>query len=122
MGWQGLNSLASAHPDPRIAKVQRDGHCHEAVMWYVHHLTAEMKEILRSSGVKLPMLAPMHHGQGICSELDDESAIKICDSYQEKVTCASSIPMSFLQMQKDQLRPVSQDHFFLALVDVIRDL
>ena len=86
---------------------------------YVHHLTEEMKEILRSSGVKLPLLAPMHHGQaslhshlvksllsgadlptltpmhnghsylhpqGICSELDDESAIRICDSYQEKVT------------------------------------
>ena len=82
---------------------------------YVHHLTEEMKEILRSSGVKLPLLAPMHHGQashlvksllsgadlptltpmhnghsylhpqGICSELDDESAIRICDSYQEKV-------------------------------------
>merc|ERR1719370_1482814 len=48
LNWQGLNSLASAHPDPRIAKVQRDGHCHEAVMWYVHHLTEEMKEILRS--------------------------------------------------------------------------
>ena len=30
---------------------------------YVHHLTEEMKEILRSSGVKLPLLAPMHHGQ-----------------------------------------------------------
>ena len=33
LNWRGLNSLASAHPDPRIAKVQRDGHCHEAVMW-----------------------------------------------------------------------------------------
>jgi len=89
LSWRGLNSLASSHPDPRIAKVQRDGHCHEAVMWYVHHLTEEMKEILRSSGVKLPLLAPMHHGQGICSELEDESATKICNSYQEKVTCAS---------------------------------
>ena len=33
LSWRGLNELASAHPDPRIAKVQRDGHCHEAVMW-----------------------------------------------------------------------------------------
>merc|ERR1712156_1278103 len=56
LSWRGLNELASAHPDPRIAKVQRDGHCHEAVMWFVHHLTEEMKEILRSSGVKLPLL------------------------------------------------------------------
>ena len=32
---------------------------------FVHHLTEEMKEILRSSGVKLPLLAPIHHGQVI---------------------------------------------------------
>ena len=87
---------------------------------YVHHLTEEMKEILRSSGVKLPLLAPMHHGQvslyshlmklpllksipirfwftqGICSELDDESAIKICNSYQEKVAACYMIMITVI--------------------------
>ena len=33
--WAGLNSLAARHPDPRLARVRRDGHCHEAVMWSV---------------------------------------------------------------------------------------
>ena len=51
LNWKGLNAPASSHPDPRylcsspnkmfqnqnqtprVAKVLRDGHCHEAVMW-----------------------------------------------------------------------------------------
>ena len=33
--WAGLNSLAEDHADHRMARVRRDGHCHEAVMWCV---------------------------------------------------------------------------------------
>merc|ERR1711915_801091 len=46
VNWAGLNQLASDHSDYRLEYVRRDGHCHEAVMWYVHHLSEDMKEVL----------------------------------------------------------------------------
>ena len=35
--WESLNAKAE------LARMHRDGHCHEAVMWYVHHLPESMK-------------------------------------------------------------------------------
>ena len=34
--WESLNAKAE------LARMHRDGHCHEAVMWYVHHLPESM--------------------------------------------------------------------------------
>ena len=31
--WASLNAKTE------LAYMHRDGHCHEAVMWYVHHLS-----------------------------------------------------------------------------------
>ena len=39
MNWASLNELANDHKDSRFKHVRRDGHCHEAVMWYVHHIS-----------------------------------------------------------------------------------
>ena len=33
--WAGLNRLAADDKDPMLRRIRRDGHCHEAVMWYV---------------------------------------------------------------------------------------
>jgi len=85
--WVGLNSLASSHPDPRMKAVRRDGHCHETVMWYVHHLTEDMKELFRTAGVPLPLLSPARHD--FCHEVEDDSGRRVCAAYQEQVTCAS---------------------------------
>ena len=35
--WESLNAKAE------LARMHRDGHCHEIVMWYVHHLPESMK-------------------------------------------------------------------------------
>ena len=35
--WESLNAKAE------LARMHRDGHCHEAMMWYVHHLPESMK-------------------------------------------------------------------------------
>ena len=78
--------------------VMRDGHCHEAVMWYVHHLTADVKAAIK--GIELPLLSEAHHGEdgGACSEgalarnywSDPTGALtQACQVYEEKVTCAS---------------------------------
>ena len=34
-----VNDIAEKHSDTRLKHIRRDGHCHEAVMWYVHHIS-----------------------------------------------------------------------------------
>jgi len=86
--WAGLNDLAAKHADSRMASVRRDGHCHEAVMWYVHHLSEDMKEILSDAKITIPLLSPARHS--ICDHQTlDEDGHKICGAYKEQVTCAS---------------------------------
>merc|ERR1711879_598075 len=89
--WAGLNKLAEAHSDPRLKVVRRDGHCHEAVMWFVHHLSADMKELLSAAKVPIPLLSPARHGLCYSDSLEqlDQGAERICDAYREQVTCAS---------------------------------
>jgi len=80
--WEELNKLASTDPD--LARAHRDGHCHEAVMWYVHHLPEDMKDLLKDK-ISLPLLSSMQH------ELKEtaEHGQTVHRAYQEKVTCAS---------------------------------
>jgi hypothetical protein len=80
--WEELNKLASTDPD--LARAHRDGHCHEAVMWYVHHLPEDMKDLLKDK-ISLPLLSSMRHDL-------KESALhgeRVHRAYEEKVTCAS---------------------------------
>lgn len=85
--WSGLNELAHTHSDPRMKAVRRDGHCHEAVMWFVHHLEEDMKQVLRSANIPLPLLSMARHGQ--CYGDLDQAGNRICDAYKEQVSCAS---------------------------------
>ena len=107
--WTGLNKLASTDSDPNLMKIRRDGHCHEAVMWYVqyfyssffskfliywfnlfqrfvHHLTEDMKQLLSNVNVKLPLLSHYRHCEDF--EEDAPSQEKVCSAYREQVTCA----------------------------------
>jgi len=61
----------------------RDAHCHEAVMWFVHHLTSEKQQELMQNLV-LPMLPLADHTvkQGSRAIAD-----KVGKFYDEKVTC-----------------------------------
>jgi len=80
--WEELNQLAKTDPD--LARAHRDGHCHEAVMWYVHHLPEDMKELLKDK-VSLPLLTSMRHDL-------KETAVhgeRVHRAYEEKVSCAS---------------------------------
>jgi len=86
--WAGLNRLAADDKDPMLRRIRRDGHCHEAVMWFVHHLTEDMKELLSEARVRLPLLS--HHRHHDCSAEDGQGTAKgkICEAYREQVTCA----------------------------------
>lgn len=85
--WIGLNEIASDHSDYRMKNIRRDGHCHEAVMWYVHHLSEDLKEVLNEARIPIPLLSPARHD--ICYGDLDEEGHKVCGAYKEQVTCAS---------------------------------
>merc|ERR1712232_38887 len=80
--WEKVNALASK--DPELARIHRDGHCHEAVMWYVHHLPQGMKDLLKDK-IALPLLSSMRHSL----KTDAQHAVLVHRAYEEKVTCAS---------------------------------
>merc|ERR1712070_761673 len=87
--WEGLNQEVAAHPNSKdYHRVQRDGHCHEAVMWYVHHLSLDVKQVLAETGVEIPLLSYASH-QSACEQTMDETHAKVCAHYGETVTCAS---------------------------------
>jgi hypothetical protein len=98
--WEELNSAVEGSEwGEKAHEILRDGHCHEAVMWYVHHLSQDIKNALGQgeSKVVLPLLSESdHHNQdsGSCSEarkyLDPTGAIAMaCEANQDKVSCAS---------------------------------
>jgi hypothetical protein len=63
--------------DPRV----RDGHCHEVVMWFVHHLTKEAKGTAMLK-LTLPMLPVADHTTG-SRDIQDVAG----KFYDKKVTC-----------------------------------
>lgn len=88
--WKELNTVAAT--DAELSKIHRDGHCHEAVMWYVHHVPETLKQVLRES-IALPLLSHMRHDMAVFSaEVDSvktQSANRVMRSYEDKVTCQS---------------------------------
>lgn len=80
--WEELNAEAAANPE--LARMHRDGHCHEAVMWYVHHLPESAKAAIKDKA-QLPLLANFKH-----NVLESHpQATRLQRAYEEKVSCAS---------------------------------
>ena len=96
--WEDLRGLIEGHPSEatrrQLSAIARDGHCHEAVMWFVHHLTEEVKFIMtQDTTLKLPLLSPKLH-TATCSQIlssngSDSAVEAVCAKYHEQVTCAS---------------------------------
>jgi len=81
--WKTVNELAAK--DPELMRIHRDGHCHEAVMWYVHHLSQETRDALKDK-VTLPLLSYRRHAAPTVSEGPHGDIHRL---YEEKVTCFS---------------------------------
>lgn len=81
--WRDHSVLAEAEG---LEDMHRDGHCHEAVMWYVHHLNDEVKEVLTAAGVEIPLLSMDRH---TCDNTHTGNHGEVCRAYEQKVTCAS---------------------------------
>ena len=82
--WAGLNAAAAASG---LDEMHRDGHCHEAAMWWVHHLTEDARAVLRQRGVVVPLLSPLRHACPEEAAAAEEE--QVCAAYQYKVSCAS---------------------------------
>jgi len=84
--WDELNSLAKSSPE--LQRIHRDGHCHEAVMWYVHHLPESVKAELKDK-IALPLLSRMRHEVSQPVANVSMAARRVHKSYTYKVTCAA---------------------------------
>jgi len=86
--WTGL-------PDDEGSR-QRDGHCHEAVMWFVHHLTAAAQEEFAKVRT-LPLLPEQEHA----TAAGDVST----QLYASKVTCQRCHVGGLDNLGKPEVKP-----------------
>lgn len=85
--WEELNALARQSPE--LMRIHRDGHCHEAVMWYVHHLPEVIKANLKDS-IALPLLSRMRHdlSHAPAANVSFAALKQVHKAYSYKVSCA----------------------------------
>merc|ERR1712066_45769 len=76
--WEKLSKLAAELGDD-FKEMHRDGHCHEAVMWFVHHTSEDVRREL-AERVAVPLLPYARHE---CPEQQHE----LCDEYLQQVSC-----------------------------------
>lgn len=77
----------SATASQAVQEKLRDGLCHELVMWYVHHLSADAREEIKDH-IVLPLLPEVQHKevQPAADAHADEKALHA--RYNEQVSCA----------------------------------
>lgn len=86
--WSSMNALA-ARADADTQRAHRDGHCHEAVMWLVHHLDEDARQEVATSKRLVPSLpvsvAPCNseHHPTLCSAVEDQHTCMYCHSTDE---------------------------------------
>merc|ERR1712228_673925 len=74
--------MVAALPHELLEKA-RDGACHEMVMWYVHHLSADARDEIRER-IVLPLLPEVQHPVPASTAHKHE----VHRRYQEQVSCA----------------------------------
>lgn len=90
--WTSVNALARKLR--HLAPMHRDGHCHEAVMWLVHHVpAAEQHAVFAKRHV--PLLSEKRHS---CPSPAAAGEGELCQVYEAQMSCAdchsgSGIPM-----------------------------
>jgi len=84
--WSATNQLVKGHN--HLKDMQRDGHCHEAVMWLVHHVSAaEQQTVFATHGAPAPLLPLTDHAD-TCSEEASSSELEVCKVAQGQRSCA----------------------------------
>jgi len=80
----------------------RDAHCHEAVMWFVHHLSSEEQEKVMNV-TALPML-PLSDHRVEGKRGDDDLAGKL---YDEKITCQNCHLGGIVSLGLPEVKPTT---------------
>jgi len=73
--WERLTAMATKLG---VETVQRDGHCHEAVMWFAHHVPESVRSSI-AEVMALPLLPYTQH--------DCQGKHEVCDEYLKQVSC-----------------------------------
>jgi len=79
---------------PELKAVARDGKCHEAVMWWVHHITDATKKELQAVGLTIPLLATAkkhtEHSIALSAPASSEEAkAMVHKSYTTGIGCSA---------------------------------
>jgi len=69
---------------PHLKEMQRDGHCHEAVMWLVHHVPAADQHTVFAKE-PAPLLSSKRHG---CKDSATGDEADVCQVYKGQTVCA----------------------------------
>jgi hypothetical protein len=80
--WSKSNSDVAKMP--HMQKMHRDGHCHEAVMWLVHHVPAPEQQTVFAR-IPAPLLSTTRHS---CKPSATDKEKELCKAYAAQVTCA----------------------------------
>eukprot|EP00933_Yihiella_yeosuensis_P058873 TRINITY_DN5963_c0_g3_i1.p1 TRINITY_DN5963_c0_g3~~TRINITY_DN5963_c0_g3_i1.p1 ORF type:complete len:501 (+),score=102.06 TRINITY_DN5963_c0_g3_i1:82-1584(+) len=79
--WSQLDKAEQEVGTDAVKKARRDGMCHEAVMWWVHHLPLSVqKRLAKHDILSLPTLPTFRHKVGDASE-------DIHKEYEQQVSC-----------------------------------
>jgi len=81
---ESWNKSIQAATSCNLENVLRDGHCHEAVMWFTHHLTKENRDLMRNKGTVIPLLSTIKH---TFPESPTECQQQIQKTVNEKIKC-----------------------------------
>jgi len=80
--WKSSLELLKSHT--HLREMHRDGHCHEAVMWLVHHTpSAEQHSVF--ARLPVPLLSPSRHS---CNATSVQGEQELCKLYDMQVSCA----------------------------------
>jgi hypothetical protein len=82
--WAEMNQLVEAEGNPFLVEMQRDGHCLEVVMWWVHHLSEKTRNEMHH--FVLPSLPLVHWREPVAEE--GPAALKLYKAhYNPSSTC-----------------------------------
>ena len=97
--------------DPEPVRKHRDGHCHEGVMWYVHHLPELLKEVITDK-TSLSLLSQIRHDLSLVKL----HTVRVRRAYEEKVNCTSSREWESLNAKAEVARMHRHGHCHEAIV------
>ena len=91
-------SVGKVEGHNHLKDMQRDGHCHEAVMWLVHHVPAAEQQTVFATQKMAPLL-PLTDHSDTCAENASASELEVCKVAQGQRSCADCHSGSGIIMQ-----------------------